>query len=431
MEFNYETIKQLAKETNRKVTDLIALASQNDPFYQGTPGSLALAEWFAETYYQQGWQNSRVHIRRAHYAILSLERVLPNGTPYQNTEESWNTLLTASKAARYLRLVDVTSFDDKRNDDPVSYDYGTSGDPELEVNDYLYSSDVEIPAFPGLPHYNLNNFQATQGYHLELWCEKTTMNDVLIPLCQQYGMTLQTGAGELSITATRLLAERLQKSGKPARIFYVSDFDPAGQSMPVAVSRKLEYFMRNDHLDLDVRLFPLVLTANQVRRYQLPRTPIKESERRRAGFEAQHGQGAVELDALEALRPGELQRILRGYIDRYYDYDLDRRTREARATLERDYNQIRSEVLARYQEQIDALRMKLQDIHDIAKPLMDEYASGVQALWEEISDALKAQTPDLGEYLIPEAEQAHEIGEGLYNSQRDYLEQLEAYKVFQ
>ena len=45
-------------------------------------------------------------------------------------------------------------------------------------------------------------------------------------------------------------------------------FYPAGQSMPVAVSRKIEYFMRMFGLDLDVRLFPVVLTQEQVRDYQ-------------------------------------------------------------------------------------------------------------------------------------------------------------------
>src|SRR5260370_25797983 len=44
---NYETIKQYARQTGHKVTDLIALAPQNDPFYMGTPTDLAMAEWFA------------------------------------------------------------------------------------------------------------------------------------------------------------------------------------------------------------------------------------------------------------------------------------------------------------------------------------------------------------------------------------------------
>src|SRR5207237_9342244 len=102
------------------------------------------------------------------------------------------------------------------------------------------------------------------AYHLELAREKATMNDVLEPRCQHYGMNLQTGLGELSITATLALARRLEEAGKPARIFYVSDFDPAGQSMPVSVSRKVEYFVRTLGLDLDVRVFPVVLTQQQV-----------------------------------------------------------------------------------------------------------------------------------------------------------------------
>ena len=431
MEFTYETIKQLAKETGCKVTDLIALASQNDPFYQGTPSGLALAEWFAEVYYRQGWQHTRVHIRRAHYAILSLGSTLPNGKPYENTEECWGTLLMASKAARYLKLVDIASFDDKKNDDPVSYDYGTPSEASLSVYDSLYESDLQIPDFPGLPYYSLDNFQASQRYHLEVWCEKSTMNDVLIPLCQRYGMTLQTGAGELSITLTSLLAERMQECGKPTRVFYISDFDPAGQSMPVAISRKLEYFVRNNHLDVDVRLFPLVLTADQVRQYRLPRTPIKDTERRRAGFEAHHGEGAVELDALEALLPGELRRILTNYIERYYDTDLDNRSRQARQELERDYTDIRTEVLDTFVDQIDELRAKQQQIQALAGPLMQEYADEVRNLWAEISEELQARTPDLDEYLLPEGDEGNEIGDGLYNSQRDYLEQLRAYKRFQ
>src|SRR5436309_15833979 len=124
------------------------------------------------------------------------------------------------------------------------------------------------------------------------------MKDLLIPAWQRYGANQQTGSGELSITATLALADRLREVNKPARILYVSDFDPAGQSMPVAVSRKIEYFVRTLGLDLDVRLFPVVLTLDQVQYYQLPRTPIKETERRRFGFEERYGEGAVELDAL-------------------------------------------------------------------------------------------------------------------------------------
>jgi hypothetical protein len=105
------------------------------------------------------------------------------------------------------------------------------------------------------------SFEAEQLYYLEIWVEKTTMNDVLEPLCSRYQVNLTciarrrtwiTGADELSITAALdfvkrvaplTLPARASEAGRPARIFYVADgstelaevFDPAGRGMPVSV----------------------------------------------------------------------------------------------------------------------------------------------------------------------------------------------------
>src|SRR5438034_6721900 len=242
----------------------------------------------------------------------------------------------ASKAARYLQLVDPAAFSDRRNDDPVVYAPSSVSTPPIPVYGNLWRSSLQLPDFREVPEYGTSGFQRVQRYHIDVWCEKSTMNDVLLPLCERYQANLQTGSGELSITATLALAHRLQQANRPARIFYVSDFDPAGQSMPVAVSRKLEYFIRRYGLDLDVRVYPVVLTLDQVQYYRLPRTPIKETERRRQGFENRHGEGAVELDALEALYPGELQTVLSGDLNCYYDLTLDARVAQARAASARD-----------------------------------------------------------------------------------------------
>ena len=85
---NYEMIKQLAKEMGCKVTDLIPLAPQNDPFYTGTPTDWAVAEWFAQLWQQFGYRD-KVHIRRVHYQIVSQRTpvLMPNGKPYENTSE--------------------------------------------------------------------------------------------------------------------------------------------------------------------------------------------------------------------------------------------------------------------------------------------------------------------------------------------------------
>jgi len=100
--------------------------------------------------------------------------------------------------------------------------------------------------------------------------------------------------------------------------------------MPVSVARKVEFFITDQELDLDVRLQPIALTLPQVKGYRLPRTPIKPSERRKANpstgsghrFENRFGRGAVELDALEAVYPDKLAEITESAILDYYHEDL-------------------------------------------------------------------------------------------------------------
>ena len=148
---------------------------------------------------------------------------------------------------------------------------------------------------------------------------------MLEQIASKYGCNVVTGSGELSQTACVNLVERAEESGRPVRILYISDFDPAGQSMPVAVSRKIEHrlYLKNLH-SLDIQVRPIVLTLEQCQQYRLPRTPIKDTEKRITKFEDRYGEGATELDALEALHPGQLQQIIEGEIKRYYDSDLGR-----------------------------------------------------------------------------------------------------------
>jgi len=430
-EMNYEAIKQHAKENGQRVNDLIVLAPQNDPFYAGTPGDWEMARWFAGLW-NAFYDGNSMHVRRVHYKIISQESpvLMPNGLPYENTERCWDFLNQASKMARYLRLVDPGAFNDRRNPDAMVFTEYRNYHPQVRARLGLWRDDLKLPDFPGLPSYTIEDFASDQAYHLEIWCEKSTMNDVLVPLCRRYGAVLQTGLGELSITATLAAVHRLEQANRPARIFYVSDFDPAGQSMPVAVSRKMEYFVRVLALDVDVRLFPVILTREQVRHYQLPRTPIKETERRRESFEDRHGQGAVELDALEALYPGELQDILSRYIQMYFDASLYDRTQEARAEVERHVSAIWQQVTGRYSEEVASLLAEYQQLEQDFGGRMSSYADRLRQLWHAIHVELGVSAPDVAG-IVPLPYPGTEIDSGLLNTERDYFEQVESYKVFQ
>ena len=176
----------------------------------------------------------------------------------------------------------------------------------------------------------------------------------------------------MTLTAVNALAERIRRAGKPARVFYISDFDPAGYSMPCAVARKLEFLLHNDDIELDVRLYRLLLNRDHVERYALPRTPIKESERRAKSFEARHGDGCVELDALEALHPGELSHIVSAALSQYYSAEAERDARLKEHSLRQAIGERVTAITFRYTEHIEALEEMNQELREVSIPDLDQ-----------------------------------------------------------
>lgn len=471
---DYNTIKDLAAENGLRIADLLALAPANDPFYTGRPAEIDAANWFTALWYRFGYGGG-IHLRRIHYQIVSQDPPInmPNGNTYENTQNCWDFLNNAAKWARYLDMVPADRFVDRRNPDAIicrSFyepdDWGYQDPrPGYQVinndGDWLELYQVpDLPALPDLPGdlpdmpgYRVTGYETIeQPYLVEIWAEKTTMNDVLLPLCQRYGVNLVTGAGELSITAVIDFLKRAERSGLPARILYVSDFDPAGLGMPISVARKIEYYHRKEQYNVeDITLTPVVLTPEQIAEYDLPRVPVKDSDRRKGGFEAAYGAGQVELDALEALHPGELARIVEQAILNYFDETLYTRAvtekkrlvlrlyHERQAILDdrdykttdmatryddirRDYEETRirfNELVTDFQDELDTYHKRLADLR----------ADGLEH-YAEIENALSEQaaTINLDDYALPDADLPPEP-EHLYDSCRSYIDQLRHYKA--
>jgi hypothetical protein len=432
MIYTFDYIKAEAKRLRRRVDDLIVLSPNRDPFYCGRPSHKKNAKWFASIWNQFGYTTG-VHLRRIHYQIISQKTpmMLPSGMGYENTEECWDLLGDASQAARYLELVDPDAFDDRRNPETIIKVPSQGLEPSVRVGSGYLGELPELPLFPALPNYRLENYDGQQRYMLEIWCEKSTVNDVLIPLCNRYGANLQTGLGELSITKCRAIIRRIRIVGKPTLIFYIMDFDPGGQSMPVSVARKIEFYIRKMTGQADVKLVPVVLTLDQVQGYSLPRTPIKDTELRKAKFEGRYGEGAVELDALEALYPGELERILSQAMDSYFDKGLDERVRGARRGITSELSAIRDEVYAQLGEETERLRKEWEAIREEFAQRVETLNKDISTHLGQIAEELEERMPDPKDYPIPEAAEAEETVDALYDSRRDYLEQLDVYKQFQ
>ncbi len=429
---DYATIKALAATAGRRVSAFFVLAPQNDPFYVGAPASRRDGEWFAQQWAACGYGGAAaVHLRRVHYRLISGEPVaLPEGGAYENTEHCWQRLAAASKAARYLGLVPAEAFSDQRNPDPQHFAREDAGPLVASVTpDEWGDLGWAVPEAPAWPRLSVSGYQGRQAYDLEVWCEKSTVNDVLIPLCRRYGATLQVGVGEQSITAALALATRA--ADRPVRVFYLSDFDPAGQSMPVAVARKVEFFLRA-RSDVDLQIMPLLLTRDQVVAYRLPRTPIKDSERRRGAFEARHGEGAVELDALEAVAPGTLRRLVDEALRKYYDETLDGRVSFAKFGLQQAIDEASDAARANLADEIAAVEADYQAAVARWEAAMAAVTARAAGLSGRLAVELEAQVAALlAEHPIPVPRPAVEWPDPLFDSRRDYFAQLAAYKRFQ
>lgn len=429
---DYQTIKATAKKHGIRVEDLCALSPSNDPFFVGRKSQIKAARWFADLWERFGYSTG-VHLRRVHYQIVSQDPPLtrPDGTAYENTERDWNYLCNAAKWARYLNLVDPAAFVDRRNPDAIVYaDYYGDPAPGYEVYD-PWGFAVDLPDFPDLPELQATGYTEgnLQPYHVEVWVEKSTMHDVLKPLCRQYGVNLIAGLGEMSITAVVSFLRRVRGANRPARILYVSDFDPAGLSMPISVARKIEFFQRRNGGDMDICLQPIALTSEQVATYDLPRVPVKDSDLRKANWEADHGPGQVELDALEALHPGELERIVRDAILQYHDLDLQHNAAEEKRNLRRDLETASDEALADLQPEIDRLRAEFDGAVSAFRQSIERLDAELPILHDEIVRRLEAVEIDVDDYPLPEPDTPPESDGKLYVSGRDYLEQLDCYKA--
>lgn len=479
MKMNYETLKQLAKETKGvNLPDLVALATQNDPFSCGSKGQHAKAEWFRDLYRAFGISD-KVHLRRIHYWAVSQPSgtiLKPNGKPYENTERDWEYLIAAAKYARYLGYVNIAKFEDKRNTSPYirAYFYNPGNysytDPtpawELVNTDDAFAEHIlpvlpeieDLPQYlPTRPSFEVSGYDSIQQeFMIELWCEKSTMDDIIKPLCNRYDANYCTGQGELSISMVKDFLDRTVRSGRPARILYISDYDPAGLGMPVSIARKIEWFIANfeEYSELEVKLEAIVMTADQVAQYNLPRKPVKETDMRKANWIKTQGAGAVELDALEALYPGKLREILKAKMLCYYDETLRDRAYDAKQELEDHLKDLRNdvkddndyeyiEIRDRYdtmraeyvqmQERFDELVAPFKQQIDAFSETLEGIVTDGETLWEGMAEMLEDRSSDedyldLEDFPIPEAKLNEENEAQLFDSEREYLDQLLSYK---
>jgi len=134
----------------------------------------------------------------------------------------------------------------------------------------------------------------TQPVYLEVWLEKDALSGIFEDVMNPYGVTLNVGRGYDGWDSIHNAATRFQDIAADVTVLYFGDFDPSGEDM----FRSLIDRMAN--LDCWPEIIKCALTREDIRQYRLPPAIPKKTDTRTAAFVAEHGDIAVELDALPA-----------------------------------------------------------------------------------------------------------------------------------
>jgi len=318
----HSVIAEAAAASGTSIGSLTVLSPANDPFRCDTRDGHTEGQWFAEQMPADG----SIHLRGLHYRIVVRANIRkPDGAIYQNTDEDSVWLQQSANNARWLGYVDFARIIDERNAEPFllvleagdAAGHGAQAVPSVGFT--APPADAYFPAIVASVAYT------AQPYRLVMIGEKSSLRDVLLPIAEAFGTELLLPTGEPSTTMIYNMAARATADGRPTKVFYFSDFDPSGWQMPVSVARKLQALRCSHFPDLDIEVRRAALLPEQVKRLDLPSTPLKLTEKRADRWREHWGHEQTEIDALAALKPDELGRIARAVLAPFHDPTLAHR----------------------------------------------------------------------------------------------------------
>lgn len=230
-----QVLVRAAQDHGVPMKALTVLDTKNDPFRIDTPANHRDGRWLATHVERLGIERA-IHLRGLHYVLVTDAPAKPNGDAYRNTDADWSWLQEkAADAARWLGYISFDRIVDKRNAAPVVREFDPP-DPRALIGTGV---DVDVPDADDLePRVFLSGYRGVQPYRLVAVGEKSSLDEVLGPICPTYGADLYLPTGEISDTLAHRMAATAAAEGRALVVLYFSDADPAGWQMPVSLGRR-------------------------------------------------------------------------------------------------------------------------------------------------------------------------------------------------
>jgi hypothetical protein len=424
-----EIIKAAAAEQGCTLDDLTVMAQLHDPYRLDTPAHHRDSEWIVERIAIRDTAKGdpgglhKFHLRGLHYSIVKAGDVIkPNGKVYENTYNDWDWLKTTLKGARWLGYVPFDRITDRRNPDPVIHRFRSeSREPiALQSSSSVGGLQVYEPAvtYVSEPHANLFGFGAEQPYALAIFGEKSSLEEVLLPIAQRYDADLYLSSGDASDTHVHQIAKDAHEDGRPLVVFTFSDFDPQGYWMPACIARKLQAHKNMLYKELSFKVITVSVTKEQVSSLGVKSTPLKESECRKDRWRAEFGVDQTEIDALVEDHPEALEQIAIDAIKPYFDDTLADRVRTAEQAWK---SEAEARLIATDPELAADAESEADDAASTFNEAMDEFKAEIDRINEELLDSYeRVELPPIPP--VPEPELNDDENESLVDFDDDWLE---------
>ena len=245
-------------------------------------------------------------VRQLYYRLVAA-LVIPNNM------RSYQRLVGLLTNARKADAIDTDQFVDRARATTHPTGYG-SLERYLDIVEGAYSRHPN----DGQPDY------------IEVWTEKDALSAVIGDVISPYGATLVVSKGYTSYTviveaAARFRQEIAERDPARCHLLYFGDFDPSGEDIFRVISSELAA-LTGEYVEAEpengtLHVEKIALTRDLVDEHGLPPIPTKATDSRSDRFVAEHGDIAVELDALP---PEVLEGIVGDAVRLYFDDDVRR-----------------------------------------------------------------------------------------------------------
>lgn len=258
-------------------------------------------------------------LRQLYYQLVSRDLI-------PNTTKSYNILGTAISTGRERGLVDWDHLTDRLR----------------EIVEWQMYADVPSAMDEMKKHFRLDKW-STQTYRPEVWVEKDALSDIVRRACWRLQVPYLVCRGYGSASALWQAGRRMiehRKNGQTPIIFHLGDHDPSGLQMTEDNHTRVNLF--GSPVDAEEKpyrarceVIRLALNMDQIRQYDPPPNPAKETDSRWQSY--YDTTGLTESWELDALEPSVIEQIIEDAVLEKRDHDawekITKQENEARQLL--------------------------------------------------------------------------------------------------